>query len=277
MIKCIIHCSDIHIRNYQRLVEYSEVLSDFIARCKEIASAYDKEEVRIVIAGDLVHQKNTVSNELMFFTSNFIRELSGIAKVIIIAGNHDYLSSNENRLDTLSGLFATAQFENAEFLDSITEYKSGCIKDQNVIWALYSTYDGFIRPDIESAKDGDENCKVIGLFHGDLVGATLYNGYVMDSGVNASIFNGCDVVMAGHIHKRQVIEKGGVKIVYGGSLIQQNFGESVSNHGFVEWTIDDNNVISEKLHELESNYSMYNIEVNSLDEIDEDKERLINF
>ena len=74
MIKCVIHCSDIHIRNFQRLGEYAEKLTSFVEKCKEIAKDYEREEVRIVIAGDLVHQKNNISNELMTFSSFFLRQ-----------------------------------------------------------------------------------------------------------------------------------------------------------------------------------------------------------
>ena len=63
MIKCIIHCSDIHIRNFQRLNEYAEQLTKFVEKCKEIAKDYERDEIRIVICGDLVHQKNNISNE----------------------------------------------------------------------------------------------------------------------------------------------------------------------------------------------------------------------
>ena len=89
MIKCVIHCSDIHIRNFQRLGEYAEQLTKFVNECKEVVSNYKKDEVRIVISGDLVHQKNNISNELMTFTSFFLRQLEEIATVIIIAGNQD--------------------------------------------------------------------------------------------------------------------------------------------------------------------------------------------
>ena len=46
-IKCIIHIADVHIRNFVRLEEYSEQLEKVIEKCKEIASNYDKGEVRI--------------------------------------------------------------------------------------------------------------------------------------------------------------------------------------------------------------------------------------
>ena len=118
MIKLIIHCSDIHIRNVQRHEEYAEQLTKFVDKCKELAEPYERDEVRILIVGDLVHQKLTVTNELFSFTSMFIRELERIAQVLIISGNHDLLIDNKSKKDTMSALFETACFENSLFLFS---------------------------------------------------------------------------------------------------------------------------------------------------------------
>ena len=85
MIKCVIQVADIHIRNVMRHKEYAEQLTLFEEKCKDIASKYEKDEVRIVICGDLVHQKNTISNELMIFTSLFIRRLEQICNMQLIS------------------------------------------------------------------------------------------------------------------------------------------------------------------------------------------------
>ena len=76
-----------------------------------------QDEVRIVICGDIVHNKLTISNDQMVLVANFIRELEKIAKVIVISGNHDTIINNVTKKDTLSGVFETAQFENAFYLD----------------------------------------------------------------------------------------------------------------------------------------------------------------
>jgi DNA repair exonuclease SbcCD nuclease subunit len=272
MIKCVIHCSDIHIRNFQRLNEYADQLTKFVEKCKEIAANYEREEVRIVISGDLVHQKNNISNELMTFSSFFLRELEQIAKVIVIAGNHDLLVNNTSRTDTLTALFETANFTDCVFIDSILNFESGFVEDDNIVWVLYSIYNGYAQPDM-SAIDREDK-KVIGLYHGMVVGATLNNGSVVDSGVDGDLFDGCDCVMAGDIHKRQVIKRGNVDIVYPGSLIQQTFGETVSQHGFVVWNIEN---MSYEFVDLETDYGLYDMEIESMDDIDNDKEKLINF
>jgi len=272
-IKCVIHCSDIHIRPFQRLKEYAETLSVFVDKCREVASEYEKDEVRILISGDIAHSKIDISNEMITFASFFLRQLEEIATVIVIAGNHDLLVNNMSRVDTLTALFETANFSNCRFLDMMLGYESGLVEDENIVWALYSIYDGFARPDIESIENREKK-KVIGLFHGMINGATLNNGTVIDDALDGNYFNGCDCVMAGDIHKRQVIKKGDVEIVYSGSLIQQTFGETVSQHGFVVWDIE---TMTHKYVDVDNEYALYDIEVRDIEDIDNDKERVINF
>lgn len=273
MVRLIIHCGDIHIRNFQRLDEYAEQLDKFVERCREIASNYEKDEVRIVICGDLVHSKLSISNELIVFSSFFIRRLEEIAKVIVISGNHDLIESNLSRTDTMTALFQTANFSNSMFLDMMLNYESGCIIDDNVIWAVYSIYDGYSKPNIEEAREKVSNARVIGLYHGMVVGSTMPNGMVVDDGLDGDVFSECDCVMAAHIHKRQELKRGDTEIVYCGSLIQQTFGETVSQHGFVVWDVEN---MKHEYIDIDSEYGLYDLEISSEEDIDEDKERLIN-
>ena len=274
-IKCIIHVADIHIRLNQRMEEYANILETFVEKCKEIASKYDKEEVRIVIAGDLLHSKNQISPNLITITSFLLRQLEEIARVIVIAGNHDLIVENKEKTDSITAIFDTANFENCIFLDSELDYKSGCAIDNNVVWCLYSIYEDFMRPTtIEEIKESHPNAKMIGLFHGQVVGSTLNNGYVSDTGLDGEAFEGCDCVMAGHLHKRQVLKRGDCEIVYPSSLIQQTFGETVSQHGFAVWDVE---TMKYEFIDIDNDYGLYDVEINSIDDIEEDKERFINF
>ena len=274
MIKKIIHLADIHIRNFQRLEEYTSKMNELKEKIAEITKPYKLEEVRILIAGDIVHSKNSISNELIAFVSSWIRELEQYGKVVVISGNHDLMVGNMSRIDTLTAVFTAAQFNNAIHLDSYLGYDSGIIQDENVTWALYSIFTDFRRPDIEQARKDFPNNTIVGLYHGTIIGATLNNGTVMDSGIDGDIFSGCDMVMAGDIHKRQELKRGDVTIVYPGSLIQQTFGETVTQHGFVVWDLE------EKTHEfvdLSDDYALYDFEISSVDDIDNNKETLINY
>lgn len=207
------------------------------------------------------------------FTSAFIRELEKIAKVIIIAGNHDLIVDNVTRKDTLSSLFETARFENSFFLDYELGLQSGYVIDDNITWAVYSIFNGFMKPDIDKAMMEAPNNKIVGLYHGDIVGGKYYNGMVQENGLSKEAFNGCDCVMMGHIHKRQELKNYDSQLVYCGSLIQQNFGETVTQHGFVVWNMED---LSYEYVDMKSDYGYFNFEIKSLEDIENNKEILVN-
>ena len=276
IVKRIYQIADTHIPTYQRMDMFALQLEKLITSIRDDINAHNlqPEEVRIVLCGDLVHSKNIVTNELNVFASTFIRNLSSLAKVICITGNHDIIESNSARIDTLTGIFKTAQFENAMLLDMVLDYESGIIYDDDITWALYSYHDDFNVPDILSAKDEKPDNKVIGLFHGMLIGCKLYNGYITDSGNDKSMFEHCDAVMAGHIHKRQELQCGETPIVYAGSPLQLDFGESITQHGYVVWNTED---LSHEFIDVPNDFGYYNFGITSIEDIKEDKERLLNY
>ena len=245
-----------------------------IEKCKEICEPFEKDEVRIVIAGDLIDQKNNITPELITFVSTFIRELESIAKVIVIAGNHDLIVNNLSRKDAISSIFETASFENAFLLDMELNYQSGYVIDDNITWCLYSIFDNFNQPNIQEAQKEYQDNKIIGLYHGMVIGSMLYNGNIVDSGVQGELFEGCDCVMAGDIHKHQELKRGDVKIVYPSSLIQQNYGETITQHGFAVWDIES---MEYEFVPLTSDYGMYKFEIKNIKDIDNDKEILMNY
>lgn len=275
MIKRIYQLADIHIPTYQKLDMYEKQLANVIKSIEQDVQENNlqAEEIRIVICGDLVHSKNIITNELNVFASTFIRQLSQIGTVICIAGNHDMIDKSSNRTDTLTAIFQTAQFDNAYFLDMELGYASGISYDENITWALYSYFDEFNCPQLDLAKaEYPDNC-IVGLFHGSIIGSKLFNGFSSDVGCDGAIFNGCDCVLAGHIHKPQEIKNNGVPIVYSGSLIQQNFGESVSKHGYYVWDIEQH---THHFVEMDSDFGYYTFKITSLEDLKEDNEILVN-
>ena len=85
MVKKIIHLADIHLRTFRMHEEYMSVFKNLMSDLTDLLSEYKKEEIRIVIAGDLVHQKIVISNEQLMLGTWFLRNLEEIAPVIVIA------------------------------------------------------------------------------------------------------------------------------------------------------------------------------------------------
>jgi DNA repair exonuclease SbcCD nuclease subunit len=217
MINKLVHFSDLHIRLFKDHELYRNILTDMFNQFKDIAPD------RIVFTGDLVHSKNQMTPELIEFVAWTLTECSKIAKTILIIGNHDFLENNMSRLDALTPIIDSLQDENIVYLKN-----RGVYEDQNIDWVVYSLMDHNIPPDIEKS----DRVK-IGLFHGPVQGLTTDIGYKFDSGFDSDKFKGCDLVLCGDIHKRQVFNiPGGKKAYMIGSTIQQNYGETINNHGY---------------------------------------------
>lgn len=269
MVKKIIHLADIHIRTYRMHDEYRETFIKFLAEAMELVKGYKSEEVRIVIAGDYVHQKITISNELLILGTWFLGELSYIAPVVIIAGNHDLLENNKDRMDSITPMVDLLPGLDIKYLK-----ESKCYIDDNIVWCNYSIFEENKRPDIESGRIEYGDYKTyIGLYHAPIMGATTDIGYEFDESTSLEHFDGCDIVMMGDIHKRQEFIYKGIPICYSSSLIQQNFGETVSKHGFLWWDVESRTY---EEFDIDTDYGFYQFKINSIDDIDDGNEILTN-
>jgi DNA repair exonuclease SbcCD nuclease subunit len=225
MIKKLVHFSDLHLKLFKDHDLYQSILTDMLNQFKSIKPD------RIVFTGDLVHSKNQVSPELIEMVRWVLDECSKIAKTIIIVGNHDMLESNLSRLDTLTPIIQSMNNDN------ISYYRNrGVYQDENIDWIVYSLFEHNIPPTIEKS----DRLK-IGLFHGPIIGLYTDIGYKFETGYEVDKFDGCDLVLCGDIHKRQIFDIPGNKKAYMvGSTIQQNYGESITKHGFGVYNLETN-------------------------------------
>ena len=157
----------------------------------------------------------------------------------------------------------------------ISFYKeSKCYLDENIVWCNYSIFEHNEAPDIQKFKEGNTNdLTYIGLYHAPLVGATTDIGYEFQEGVTLEHFDGCDMVLLGDIHKRQTFYYKKAPIAYPSSLIQQNFGESISKHGYLVWDVESRTYLE---FDLDSRYGFYKFKISSLEDIENNGEILLN-
>ena len=190
MIKKIVHFSDLHIRLFKDHELYRKILEQAFSEWKSIAPD------RIVFTGDLLHSKNQLTPELIEFSSWLLTECSKIAKTILIPGNHDFLTSNLERLDSLTPIINSLDNPN------IVYYKDrGVYEDENVSWCVYSQFQGNVPPDIIEAKGYK-----IGLFHGEINGLKTDLGFNFgEESYDISKFDGLEIVLCGDIHLRQTL------------------------------------------------------------------------
>jgi DNA repair exonuclease SbcCD nuclease subunit len=259
MIKRLVHFSDLHIRLFKDHELYKKILKQMFSEWGSIAPD------RIVFTGDLVHSKNQMTPELVEFVAWVLTECSKIAKTIIVIGNHDFLENNSSRLDALTPIVDSLQDENIVYLKS-----RGVYEDQNINWCVYSLVEHNLPPDISKSDK-----KNIGLFHGPIQGLTTDIGYKFDEGYDKDKFKGCDIVLCGDIHKRQVFDIPGKKKAYMiGSTIQQNFGETVRNHGYGVYDVETDEYTFVDLPNPKPFLSFY---INSFECLTEGIEKLVNY
>ncbi|MDE2098165.1 MAG: AAA family ATPase, partial [Patescibacteria group bacterium] len=225
------HIADIHVRDTRR-DEYAAIFA------KLYDSLKTHEPDIIVVAGDVYETKSHASPNNIRDVVSLLTNLTKIAPVVMITGNHDTNVKKPGALDLLTVTIAN----NPELCPPrLTYYRnSGVYAFHGVVWTVFAT-DG---PKVtleeleEKLASGDLDVKDdavrICLFHDEVTGAKFPNGVNARPDVIQEMdFIPYDATLGGHIHLRQ----GGPRWRYSGSLIQQNIGEPHVGHGYLIWDI----------------------------------------
>lgn len=64
-----------------------------------------------------------------------------------------------------------------------------------------------------------------------------------------------------------------IPVCYSGSLIQQNYGESINNHGFMLWDINN---LTYTFNEVKNDHKFYKMTIKSLEDLDNNEEIITN-
>lgn len=252
-VKKILHIADIHIRLYKRHQEYETVFKNLYAEL----DARDLTNTIIVVAGDIVHAKTDMSPEMVRIASAFLRELADRTDTIIIAGNHDLNLANPHRLDALTPIVDNLKHKNLHYLRmsgiyefADVEFGVHSIIGESSEWPVISNF--------------TKTKPKIALYHAPVNKAQTDVGYSVTSRVTTDVFDGYDMVLLGDIHKSQILQEKSVgkpEIFYVGSLIQQNHGESLDNHGYAVWDVRTSKV--EEFVEVKNDYGYCTLTLDS--------------
>ena len=247
IINKVYHLADLHIRNLQRHKEYKLVFNKFLKQVKQD----NIEDSIIYIAGDIAHAKTEMSPELVQEISWFLTECAKLRETVLITGNHDCNLNNNYRLDVLTPIIENLSNPRIHYLRD-----TGVYNIHNLTFVVYSILD-----DKENWPKGDtvdgEN-KIV-LFHGPVNKAQTDIGYTVSSNsFQVDMFDGFDMAMLGDIHKRQTFGEGYEHIAYAGSMIQQNHGELLENHGYLLWDIPTRTFTE---HHIHNDYGFLTVDV----------------
>lgn len=275
-IKRIIHVSDIHIRSgdtlSSRYDEYKTQIDKFLGT----VAKFDYDSTIVVVTGDLFHDKSKMGPCGQLLAQQFFRGLSRVAtQSVIIRGNHDYRQDAPLEPDLIQPFFDDIP-ENVSYIDEgglyqFEDVEFGLVTVQETL--IKGAGAGIISnlPEFPPPTKNDASIKHnIALFHGSFGGALLQNGSEVDGRCNYPLawIEGYDLRLFGDIHVQQIhnakeqkisditsrtkqdtytVSKFGLPLPqagpnspwgYAGSLVQQNFGESLWGHGFIEWNLE---------------------------------------
>ncbi len=249
-LKKIYHIADVHIRNVKRHKEYRQVFEKMFQEIRKRGT----EDSLIYLAGDIAHAKLEMSPELVSEIVWLFKECAKHCPTILISGNHDCNMNNSDRLDVLTPIVDALNIENFHYLKDTQVWNCG-----DVAFGVFSIFDN--KDNWPKAEDIHAKTK-IALFHGPVDNSMTDIGYVVSSRhFTTDIFDGYDMALLGDIHKRQeMLSPSGCKVVYAGSLIQQNFGETLHNHGFLCWDLDTQTF---EAIDIQNDYGYYTLDVDS--------------
>jgi DNA repair exonuclease SbcCD ATPase subunit len=249
-LKTIYHIADVHIRNVKRHKEYREVFTKMFEEIRKRGT----EDAIIYLAGDIAHAKLEMSPELVNEISWLFKECAKTCPTILITGNHDCNMNNMDRMDVLTPLVDALELENFYYLRDTQVFSIGGIDFS--VFSILDNKDNWIGADKMFGN------KKIALFHGPVDNSQTDIGYVVSSRhFTTDIFDGFDLALLGDIHKRQeMISPRGCKVVYAGSLLQQNFGETLDRHGFLAWDLD---TMTYEEIDIQNDYGYYTMDIDN--------------
>ena len=252
MLNYIFHISDIHIRHgdrsFCRFDEYKSIFDRLFSsiRCQIDELRLTPKDFVIIVSGDIFHNKNIVGNYGLTLYKIFIEGLVAIGKTIVFHGNHD---RNQNEIDQPSLVSSTLPIDNLTILNETTSFT---IDDVGFSYMSIDDTLDFYKTcgrvdELPEFPLLDQNIKhKIALFHGTFAHVKLYNGQDVTTEFRPYPFEWLkrfDFAILGDIHLRQkgLYDK---KTLWGysGSLVQQNYGEDIINHGYMIWNLDDRKV-----------------------------------
>lgn len=233
----IAHLADVHWRGLSRHQEYRDIFEKVFQKMRALGPDI------IYIGGDIVHSKTQgISPELIDSLVWWFTEMSQIAPVHVILGNHDGILLNKDRQDTITPIIKALDSPNIYLYKKSGVYPTGF---DGFNWCVFSCFDEKNWKNVKPSSDSVD----IALFHGGVWGSLTDIDWKIEGDVEVSFFDDYDFALLGDIHRVQYLndEK---TIAYCGSTIQQNYGED-TNKGFLFWDIRGKDDFDVQFHRID--------------------------
>ncbi|WP_396189476.1 AAA family ATPase [Flavobacterium sp.] len=233
-----------------RFDEYMQVFDNLFISLKQSIKkqALNQNQYIIILSGDVFHNKSVIGNYGLQLYKELITNLTKIGRTIIFHGNHD---KNQNDTEQPSLVSCTVDIDKLMILNHTQSFTINNI--------------GFSYVNIDDTLDPQRTCGRIeelppfptiqehvdykvALFHGTFAHVKLYNGReVLDTTTGHRPYplewiKDFDFAILGDIHLRQCHKYNDTLWGYSGSLLQQDIGEDIINHGYIIWDLHEKTV-----------------------------------
>lgn len=258
----IIHIADIHVRLGDKIVsrkdEYKHVFDSFVSEISSLECVVNNTCI-VMIAGDIFHAKCKFETEGAIVLFEFINNLLALCPVIVCLGNHDMRQEDPLFTDNIQVMVKPYEGQKTKFPIHYLK-DTGTYRWENLMIGIVSVKDtlrpmntsGIVDdlPQFPQVNGGDDDisCK-IAMFHGTISAHSIVsNGKAAMFGYPLDWISGYDIVVLGDNHVQQVHTTSTTTYGYSGSLIQQDFGESLFGHGYILWDVQSKRGTCHHIH-----------------------------
>lgn len=210
---------------------------------QEILKAARKEQPDLIVnTGDLAWRRGSLEPWVALELRELHVELSKIAPVIVVAGNHD-LATGGNQVGTVFGALKSAERSEHIFLAEkpcVTRWglvPIACLPYPSVRGKSHEEASAELVEMLRGlAAESRPITPAILIYHGSIAGARTDSEQTMSTEIDL-VLNEADIpacfeaVLCGHIHRPQRIGRA----FYNGSPAPLSFSEEKSEHGYVSW------------------------------------------
>ena len=236
----IVFISDVHFGVRNGSMEWNDNIKDyflnfFIPHIKTIKKRGRK--VIVVVAGDYFDSRQHIDINVMNTACDVMENITKVAPVHMILGNHDIYKSNA--LDVTS-LRCLKNIDNIFIHNKLTEL----VCKNDVKFLLVPWVGDYKKENSIITKHKDDYNFIV--MHTEIAGMSYDNNRPIINGVNMSVCDNCKII-SGHIHKRQESNKG----FYLGSPYPMDRADIGNVKGIYHISIDDD----VKLNFTENTYS----------------------
>lgn len=188
----ILHLADVHIRCLAYQKEYRQVF-------EELYDIIDEEKPDlVVIAGDVVHSKLTISPELVQMVSSLFSNIADRTKLLVTLGNHDLNLKAKSRQDAITPIVNALNHDNIIFKKYTEVFEIDGIEGVR--------FNNLSCVDPENWTHMTEHDKInVVLYHGVIGRAETELGFVLDPEDSVDTLHSHDYALLGDIHLRQQV------------------------------------------------------------------------